>query len=159
MCWGCTEGDFEEAGLDFDLAAARAQVSADPALSRVAADIALLYQIPSCGCGGPLHITTDDNNVEDGSLTFCEEMVLGTHDYGSWPGKPSTWHLEASQADKDLALRILAALRPMPLHVRSLVCALGSGAGYDLQYGRGFQGEDSVVIAAYAAEFTDLHGC
>lgn len=38
-----------------------------------------LYDYPGCSTGGPLHIVTDDGNVKDAHLEFCEEQL------GEWP--------------------------------------------------------------------------
>ena len=157
MCFGCVIREYEEAGLpEPDLHQTAIDVAADPALSRIVADIALMYQIPECGTGGPLHVTTDDTNIEDHSLDFCEEMVLGTHDWDGYPGPHSTYHLDLSEDEKMLCLRIIAALRPLPLHTRALVCDFGAGAGYDLQSGRGFTTLETKIIVPYADEFPPL---
>ncbi len=31
-----------------------------------------LHELPNCAVGGPLHIVTDDLNVRDSDLDFCE---------------------------------------------------------------------------------------
>ena len=151
MCFGCVIREYEEAGLpEPDLHQTAIDVAADPALSRIVADIALMYQIPECGTGGPLHITTDDTNVDDRSLDFCEKEVRGAP---LRDGEHQADILTLSEHEKALCLRIIAALRPLPLHIRALACDFGSGAGYDLQYGRGFTTLETKIIAPYADEF------
>ena len=34
------------------------------------------YEVPGMEVGGPLHITTDDQNVEDSSLLFCLMQLI-----------------------------------------------------------------------------------
>lgn len=34
-----------------------------------------LYSLPECAVGGPLHVLTDDFNVEDGTLDFCADGI------------------------------------------------------------------------------------
>ena len=44
-------------------------------MKEVAGYIHALYEIPDGGTGGPLHIFTDDDNVEDSNLAFCRKEV------------------------------------------------------------------------------------
>lgn len=46
-----------------------------------------LYELPNCSVGGPLHILTDDQNVDDDNLAFCWGAVfdeLGPRSRGWW---------------------------------------------------------------------------
>jgi hypothetical protein len=149
MCFGCVKDYYVEAGLpEPDLHQAVAEVAADPELSRIVADIALMYQIPVCSTGGPLHIATDDINVDDRSLDFCEEEVRRA---APRDGERRADTLGLNEDEEALCLRIIAALRP--LHIRALVCDFGSSAGYDFQYGRGFTTLGAKILAPYADEF------
>src|ERR1700742_1403671 len=33
--------------------------------------IAALHQLPNCSMGGPLHVVTDDQNIDDDTLDWC----------------------------------------------------------------------------------------
>ena len=35
-----------------------------------------LYELPDCGCGGPLHILLDDDNYTDSAIQFCINECL-----------------------------------------------------------------------------------
>lgn len=35
-----------------------------------------LYELPDCGCGGPLHILLDDDNYTDSAIQFCRNECL-----------------------------------------------------------------------------------
>lgn len=35
----------------------------------------LLYAMPNCECGGPLHIILDDGNVRDSDIAFCRKEI------------------------------------------------------------------------------------
>lgn len=65
-----------------------------------------LYAMPDCAAGGPLHIVTDDYNVEDRHLEFCADRL------GEWPA-----------ATRKVAEAILSELRKMPVGERE--AALG----------------------------------
>jgi len=69
-----------------------------------------LYSLPDCAAGGPLHIVTDDYNVEDHHLDFCADQLAG----GSWPDEVV-----------ELAAAILAELRRLTPPQR--LAALGGG--------------------------------
>lgn len=81
-----------------------------------------LRSYPSCGVGGPLHIVTDDANVEDHDLDFCAREI-DTH-----------WSIDdAASGDREqiqeLAREILERLRP--LSERERLVALGFPADYN----------------------------
>ena len=63
MCWNCVV----EAGGD--------QIEVTDEMIRVARIIDWFHAHPDCAVGGPLHIITDDTNVDDGSLNFCRQTV------------------------------------------------------------------------------------
>jgi hypothetical protein len=46
-----------------------------PAVRHAAECVAKLYDHPWGGVGAAMHIVTDDWNVEDGSVKFCEEHI------------------------------------------------------------------------------------
>lgn len=74
-------------------------------MEEIAWMIAQWYKQPGCETGGPLHIVTDDQNVEDDDLIFCHEQLL-VSDVGS----------------KHLALEILVGLATMSIAERFTVC-------------------------------------
>lgn len=91
-----------------------------PEMRRLTAAIQRLYGFDACSVGGPLHIVTDDYNIEDASLDFCERD-LGTH-----------WALNEISAEEREAItettrEIIALMRPMTLQER--VVALGRTDG------------------------------
>lgn len=47
-----------------------------PAAARYHELVGRLYDFPTCGVGGPLHIVTDDGNVLDENLDFCEGELV-----------------------------------------------------------------------------------
>ncbi len=61
-----------------------------------------LYSLPDCCSGGPLHITTDDLNVEDADLDFCVIQVS----------------MERSVEVKKAATLTLGLLQAIPPHRR-----------------------------------------
>lgn len=36
-----------------------------------------LYELDGCSCGGPLHIVTDDGNIEDCHIRWCIDELDG----------------------------------------------------------------------------------
>lgn len=91
-----------------------------PEMQRLTAAIQRLYGFDTCSVGGPLHIVTDDYNIEDSSIDFCERD-LDTH-----------WSLNEISADEreeitETTREIIALMRPMTLQER--VVALGRTDG------------------------------
>lgn len=77
-----------------------------------AALIMQLYMLDNCGCGGVMHIITDDWNLEDEHLEFCrEEANKLIDDYDQ----------------KDLAIRILDLMDEFTLDERASAMALFDG--------------------------------
>ncbi|MBF6277041.1 hypothetical protein [Nocardia nova] len=108
MCWHCV-GDYLEAETGTELADGEldrtiAEVSKRPAVAAAAEQIAVLYRMPECCTGGPLHVVVDDTNVED---EFLEPYR---------PEGETLWAEDAyTQAD-----RVLALLRPLTLVERAV---------------------------------------
>lgn len=75
----------------------------------VAPLMAALYALPECGVGGPLHIVTDDNNVDDGSLEFCRGELAA---HWSVTGNPRAGEIRRMSA------QILDALAPLTVYRR-----------------------------------------
>ena len=74
------------------------------------------YDMDGMSTGGPLHIVTDDNNVEDSHLAFCREAVE----------KPDGWwRRECDDVDAMTAqaTAILDGLAPLTLAQRGWVCS------------------------------------
>lgn len=51
-----------------------------PSAAQVAGWIREFYKIPGNQCGGSLHIITDDFNIEDHHVTWCEGYACGKGD-------------------------------------------------------------------------------
>lgn len=96
-----------------------------PMMVEAAAYIAALYAHPAGGTGGPLHVTTDDHNVEDSSLEFCRGHL-----------KVWTPHDDDLDMERVLALSewILDLLDPMTLAERQVSISIAHG---DLKHQRG----------------------
>lgn len=113
MCMGCINADFEQDEIE---AAKRC-----PEVLRIRDLVKEFYTLPGCFTGGPLHITTDDTNIEDSHLDFCESECRNP-----WGGKDmspqwDTWDKTPERdeiAEKGLA--IIAALRPLSECERAL---------------------------------------
>lgn len=112
MCIGCIEQDCEADEIE--------AAKANPEVLRIRAMVKQLYTLPLCGTGGPLHITTDDTNVEDGHLDFCESECRnpwGGKDHPEW----DTWDKDPqAHVTAKLGLEIIAALRPLSMCERAL---------------------------------------
>lgn len=68
MCYGCWQEALEDAGLtsvDPDVIS--------PEIVAAAEAVRALYEF-NC-VGGPMHIVTDDWNLEDGNLASCAEQI------------------------------------------------------------------------------------
>lgn len=63
----------------------------------------LLYSLPGCAAGGPLHIVIDDGNVDDHHLDFCAEQMAADE-----------WEVEVVEACE----AVLALLREVPAQRR-----------------------------------------
>lgn len=99
MCWVCVGEGFSSEEADAAVA--------NPEVDRVARLIAAFYALPECGAGGPLHIVTDDTNVEDHSLDFCERELVN-------PDPVTSWHRMGNPAEvRRQGQAILTALRAM----------------------------------------------
>lgn len=85
-----------------------------------AAYIGALYANPAGGTGGPLHVTTDDNNVEDSNLDFCRKNIE------EWTGYDST--PEQDEQVKLLSAWIIDLLYPLTLPERQVAIELGCGS-------------------------------
>jgi hypothetical protein len=86
-----------------------------------AAYVSALHENPAGGTGGPLHIVTDDNNVEDSHLKFCRDQI----EDGSWKGYDCTDKQEIQV--KALGLWILDLMDPMSLAERQVALGLACG--------------------------------
>ena len=86
-----------------------------------AAYVTALHENPAGGTGGPLHIITDDNNVEDHHLAYCREHLDG------WTGYDCTDKQELQV--KALSLWILDLLDPMSLAERQVTLGLSDSGG------------------------------
>jgi hypothetical protein len=80
----------------------------------------VLYECTSACTGGPMHIFTDDYNVEDSNLDFCEKEALndthwGVTDYPDWP------------LVKAVTLRMCELARPMSEAERAVALSLSWG--------------------------------
>lgn len=81
-----------------------------------------LYQLPGCGVGGPLHIVTDDENIDDDHLAFCWESVydkpaVASRDELDGPSTIDTnvryrawWRLDQITEETDLMVRVASAI-------------------------------------------------
>lgn len=85
-----------------------------------AAYVSALYANPAGGTGGPLHITTDDYNVDTSNLDYCH-----TH-LDEWVGYDCT--AEQELRVKALSRWILDLLYPMSTAERSVTMALAHGS-------------------------------
>lgn len=124
MCWTCVADEYEEAGLPVpDWEETIRALHANESHRDLVVAIGDWYEIPLCSVGGPLHITTDDNNVDDRSLDFCEENLERYRRGGGYkdPDCPPL-----TEADLDLGQSIIDGLRALPLHTRSAICEAGS---------------------------------
>ena len=89
-----------------------------------------LYHLPQCGTGGPLHITTDDSNVDDGSLGFCWDQVSL---------RDGWWQERQTEEETDEMVRVCSAilwgLGSMSISERGVAVMLdsfrGAGDSYD----------------------------
>lgn len=97
------------------------EIDVTPEMVRVARLIEDLYAIPGCSLGGPLHITTDDNNVTDGNLDFCRKELLSISKYTDLDDAVEAIHV---------GTQILDALQPMSEIERSLTCQIHHGDRY-----------------------------
>lgn len=130
MCLGCVIEEITGFDLQTDeghdaLAAMKARGERIPwpavtdEMKEAAALIGALYANPAGSTGGPLHITTDDNNVEDGNLEFCRK------DIETWAG----WDCTPEQEDRVKVISgwILDLLWPMDTKARAVTIELGHG--------------------------------
>ena len=44
------------------------------------AECRAFYELPECGCGGPLHILLDDDNFTDDDILFCLDQCCDAED-------------------------------------------------------------------------------
>jgi hypothetical protein len=84
-----------------------------------AAYVRALYENPAGDTGGPLHIVTDDNNVEDSHLSFCRELIGEWTGYDCWP--------EQEHRAKVISGWILDLMEPMDVIQRQVTLGLGHG--------------------------------
>ena len=90
---------------------------------RVVSMVRALYEIPACSLGGPLHIVTDDTNVEDHHITWCLTHVDEWLD--KWADPPLT------EPERTLVLLLAASLLAVPeLHDRRRLIALAQVSWY-----------------------------
>lgn len=123
MCWGCVVDYYSEAGLSERMALQDSVgIMDDPVWGPIVANIAALYQQEDAGTGGPLHVIVDDTNVDDETLDAHRDASVSR-----WA---TEYYLPETLA---LSAKILDALKPLPVHIRALVCECGSGEGYRLQ--------------------------
>lgn len=118
MCWGCVVKYVLDLGEDDQ--AADEQIEGmvlppqTPEMLRLGALVEEFYALPECSVGGPLHVVTDDYNVEDDSIAFCERS-LDDH-----------WSIERQATDEGRevvrakAREIIALMRPMTLAERAV---------------------------------------
>lgn len=89
-------------------------VDLTPEIALVRRLVWTLYNIDGCEVGGPLHIVTDDMNVEDGCLDFCA---------GGMDNWLRDWYADEYPDTVDevrtVATSIIDALRPMSLAERA----------------------------------------
>lgn len=93
---------------------------ATEAMLECAAYVNALYGNPAGGTGGPLHIVTDDYNVEDTHLAYCRENL------DDWAGFDATPEVELRA--RALSRWILDLLDPMSTRERSVTMALAHGS-------------------------------
>lgn len=91
---------------------------ATDAMLEAAGYIGALYGAPSGGTGGPLHVVTDDFNVEDSNLQFARDWIPKWEAYGD--------HGDDERV-RILSGWILDLLDPMSEIERSVAIALGHG--------------------------------
>lgn len=127
MCLSCAIE--EVTGLDLqtdeghDALAALGRIpwpAATDEMIEAAAYIGALHANPAGGTGGPLHITTDDNNVEDSNLAFCRKNIE------EWTGYDCT--PEQEERVKLLSGWILDLLEPLSLAERQVAIEIGCGS-------------------------------
>lgn len=98
MCWNCVI----EAGGD--------TIEVTDEMIRVARIIDWFHTHEDCGAGGPLHIVTDDTNVDDSSLEFCRQQLAAGGYEGFGLGRQWVAHAPEVIA---VAGVILDGLQPM----------------------------------------------
>lgn len=89
-------------------------------MREAAALIGALYANPAGGTGGPLHIVTDDDNVEDSNLEFCSK------DLSEWKGWDCT--PEQEERVKVVSGMILDLMWPLDTKQRAVTVSLGLGS-------------------------------
>lgn len=107
---------------EYEMADARAAVAAFPVTSEMLECrqlVARLYDLPNCSTGGPLHIATDDYNLEDDNLDYCARDI---EEQWSVTESPPERRAEIVQVVE----QILALLRPMTLAQRALSMTRGA---------------------------------
>lgn len=112
MCWSCVRGELEEGG----------PVTVTAEHLAVGQLIRRLYATDWGTCGGPLHITLDDNNVEDSSLDFCEADARRCAADGLY-GDDCLF----TEADLALCLDIIDGMRAMPSTADRSLAAVADG--------------------------------
>lgn len=88
-------------------------------MREAAALIGALYANPAGGTGGPLHIVTDDDNVEDSNLEYCSK---GLNEWKGWDCTP-----EQEERVKVISGMILDLLWPLDTKQRAVTVSLGYG--------------------------------
>lgn len=83
------------------------------AMRQLVEQINRLYEMPNCGVGGPLHVVTDDFNVEDHCLDACERLLTD----------PEPWY-GTDEAMVALTRTIIAGMRRLTLGQRGTVLAV-----------------------------------
>lgn len=93
-------------------------------LMALVAKIEAFYRLPGCGVGGPLHITVEDQNIDDHSLDFCRATLAG----GTIA---ATYHAEGKTPERDaLGTAILDGLAALTEPERFVVCSIHWGDRY-----------------------------
>lgn len=115
MCRSCVRGDMEEAGVTY--------VAITDEMQSLARLIEEFYQLPKCSTGGPLHITTDDNNVDDSNLEFCRKQI-DKDENDPWYGDETA---EDKRRRRALGTEILDRLAALSIVERAVVCAMHHG--------------------------------
>lgn len=82
--------------------------------------IAALHEMPAGGVGGPIHIVTDDTNVEDDHLSYCRGYI------DEWWGHKDYSEYEAGKV-VTICGWILDLLEPMDTKQRSVTVSLANG--------------------------------
>lgn len=115
MCWSCVREEMQEAEVT--------EVAVTPEMIEIAGLIEQFYLLPGCSVGGPLHITVEDGNIEDGNLAFCRQALVRFN--------AGSYHEQYRTIERDaLGIQILDRLGALSRLERAVTCAMHHGDRY-----------------------------